>query len=65
MSRGDALNDLPAFGSEGEQDFSAILRGDLADHDGASDELFDDANGAVMPHLQLFGEVPNGERAAR
>jgi len=63
MRRRQTLDDLFAFLGEGEEDFAAIIRRDLTDDGGAGDELIDNADGTVVPDLQLLREVADGEFA--
>jgi hypothetical protein len=61
VGRGEALHQFFALFREGEEDFPAVIRGDLADHGLAQDQLVDDADSAVMPDLQLLGQVADRE----
>ncbi len=65
MRRGEPLDQFLALVRQGEEDFAAIIGGNLAYHRLAHDQLVDDADGAVVPDLELFGQVSHGEFALR
>jgi len=61
VRRGQALDEFVALRSEVKEDLAAVIRGHFADYRGAGDELIDDADGAVVPDLQLLREIANRE----
>lgn len=63
VRRRQARDQRLAFLGEGEVDLAPILLRDLADYRLAQDELIDDADSAMMPHLQLLREFADGKPA--
>lgn len=63
MEGREAVNDVEAFSGKCEEDFAAVVGGDLADNGLVADELIDDANRAMVADLQLLGQIANGEFA--
>ncbi len=59
-----ALDDLLAPGGEAEVNFAAIVGGGFPDDGGPAHELIDDAHRAVVPDLELLGQVADGNLAA-
>jgi hypothetical protein len=58
---GETMDELLACRGEGEENLAAIVGSYLTDHGAAGHELVDDADGAVVAYLELFGEVAYGK----
>jgi len=63
MGRRKAVHEILPFFGKGQENLPAVVRRHFADHRLPEDELVDDTDGTMVPDLELFCQVPDGELA--